>query len=319
MKSGSNLEKILNSGKFAVTAELGPPKSANKEFVIKRAQILKNYVDATNLTDNQTAIVRMSSIAAARIILDEDVEPVIQITCRDRNRIAIQSDVLGAAALGVKNILCITGDHQCFGNHPDSKNVFDIDSIQLVGILKMMRDEQKVLGGDAIKTPPQIFIGAAANPFADPLEFRVIRLEKKIKAGADFIQTQCIFDMNRFSEWMQMVEDKGLNRKTHILAGVTPIKSYNMAKHMAENVSGVSVPQEILKRMENAKDPKEEGVNICIETIEELRKIKGIHGVHIMAVQWEDIIPEIVKKIGLYPRPRTIDDSKRNCGLEGKK
>jgi len=303
MKSGSNLEAILNSGKFAITAELGPPKSANKEFVIKRAQILKNYVDAANLTDNQTAIVRMSSTAAARIILDQDVEPVIQITCRDRNRIAIQSDVLGAAALGVKNILCITGDHQCFGNHPDSKNVFDIDSIQLVSVLKMMRDEQKVLGGDVIKTSPQIFIGAAANPFADPLEFRVIRLEKKIKAGADFIQTQCIFDMNRFSEWMKMVEDKGLDKKTHILAGVTPIKSYNMAKHMAKNVSGVSVPPKILKRMKSAKDPKEEGVNICIEIMEELKKIKGIHGIHIMAVQWEDIIPEIVKKIGLYPRP----------------
>jgi len=302
MKSGSNLEKILNSGKFAVTAELGPPKSANKEFVIKRAQILKDYVDAANLTDNQTAIVRMSSTAAARIILDEDVEPVIQITCRDRNRIAIQSDVLGAAALGVKNILCITGDHQCFGNHPDSKNVFDIDSMQLVSVLKMMRDEQKVLGGDVIKTPPKIFIGAAANPFADPLEFRVIRLEKKIKAGADFIQTQCIFDMNRFSEWMKMVEDKGLDKETHILAGVTPIKSYNMAKHMDNNVSGISVPQEILKRMENAKDPKEEGINICIETIEKLRKIKGIHGIHIMAVQWEEVVPEIVKRIGLYPR-----------------
>lgn len=304
MKSGSNLETVLTSGKFAITAELGPPKSANKEFVVKRAQILKNHVDAANLTDNQTAIVRMSSTAAGRIILDQGVEPVIQMTCRDRNRIAIQSDVLGAAALGVKNILCITGDHQCFGNHPDSKNVFDIDSIQLVSLLKMMRDEQKVLGGDAIKTPPQIFIGAAANPFADPLEFRVIRLEKKIKAGADFIQTQCVFDMNRFSEWMKMVEDKGLAKKTHILAGVTPIKSYNMAKHMAENVSGVSVPQEILKRIESARDPKEEGINICIETIEELKKIKGVHGIHIMAVQWEEVVPEIVKMVGLFPRPQ---------------
>jgi len=304
MKSGSNLEKILNSGKFAVTAELGPPKSANKEFVIKRAQILKNYVDATNLTDNQTAIVRMSSIAAARIVMDENVEPVIQITCRDRNRIAIQSDVLGAAALGIKNILCITGDHPRFGNHPDSKNVFDINSMQLISLLKMMRDEQKVLGGDVIKTPPKIFIGAAANPFIDSLESRIIRLEKKIKAGADFIQTQCIFDMNRFSEWMKIVEDKGLDRKTHILAGVTPIKSYNMAKYMAENVSGISVPPKILKRMESAKDPKEEGVNICIEIIEKLRKIKGIHGIHIMAIQWEEIIPEIVKRIGLYPRSK---------------
>jgi len=304
MKSGSNLEAVLNSGKFAVTAELGPPKSANKEFVIKRAQILKDHIDAANLTDNQTAIVRMSSIAASRIVMDQGLEPVIQITCRDRNRIAIQSDVLGAAALGVKNILCLTGDHQCFGNHPDAKNVFDIDSIQLVGVLKMMRDEQKVLGGDAIKTPPQIFIGAAANPFADPLEFRVIRLEKKINAGADFIQTQCIFDIKRFSQWMSMVKDKGLDKRVHILAGVTPIKSYNMAKHMAENVSGISVPQEILKRMEGAKDPKEEGLNICIEIIEELKQIKGIHGLHIMAIQWEEVVPEIVKRVGLFPRPK---------------
>ncbi len=311
MKSGSNLEKVLESGQFAVTAELGPPKSADVEFIRKRIGWLKGVVDGANLTDNQTAIVRLSSIAAGRLCLDEGLEPVIQITCRDRNRIAIQSDVLGADALGIKNILALSGDHQCFGNHPQSKNVFDLDSIQLIKMLKDMRDEKIFLNGEEIrnskKAPivePKIFIGGAANPFADPFPYRVIRLAKKIKAGADFIQTQCIYDMEKFEEWMEQVRNRGLHKQTYIMAGVTPLKSMGMARHMRDNVAGLTVPDKIIKRMEEAEDKKEEGIKICVEQIERLKEIEGVAGVHIMAIAWESKVGEIVEQAGLLPRPR---------------
>ncbi len=306
MKSGSNLEKLLESNKFVVTAELGPPKSADPEVIRKKSAILRNYCDAVNITDNQTAIVRMSSIASAVIVKEIGLEPIMQIVCRDRNRIAIQSDVLGAAALGIKNVLCLSGDHQKFGNHPQSKNVFDIDAIQLIKMLKTMRDEKKFQCGEEIRNSkkgpvvePRLFIGAAANPFADPLDFRVIRLAKKISNGADFIQTQPVFDFKRFEEWMEMVRQKGLHKKTSILAGVMPVKSAKGLLYMKNNVPGMSIPDELVTRLEKASNPRDEGIRICVEVIEKLKKIEGIKGIHIMAVEWEEIVPEIVKMVGL--------------------
>ncbi len=306
-KSGSNLEKLLRSGKFAVTAELGPPRGADRSVIEKKASILKGYGDAFNITDCQTAVVRMSSIAAGRIVLDAGVEPIIQMTCRDRNRIAIQSDLLGAAALGAKNLLCLTGDHQKFGDHPMAKGVFDIDSVQLIQMVKILRDEKKFQSGQELKaSEPKFFIGAAENPFADPFKFRAIRLGKKITAGADFIQTQIIYNVPKFKEWMKMVADMGLHEKAFILAGVAPLKSAGMAKHMKHNVPGMDVPDEVINRMtaaSAAKKGKEEGIKICLEVIERVREIKGISGVHIMAVEWEEAVPEIVQQAKLYPRP----------------
>ncbi len=303
MKSGSNLEKVLEGGHFAVTAEVGPPKGTSASVIQKKGDILKSYCDALNVTDNQTAIVRMSSLSGCVILNRMGLDPVMQMVVRDRNRIAIQSDILGAVALGIRNLLCLSGDHQKFGNHPTAKNVYDIDSIQLVQTVKTMRDEKKFLCGENISGEVPLFIGAVENPFADPFEFRVIRLDKKVQAGADFIQTQAVFDVAKFGEWMKMVRDRGLDKKVHILAGVIPIKSVGMARYMRDNVSGISVPSEIVSRLEDAKDVKEEGVKITLEIIDRLKEIDGIHGVHIMAVAWEDIVPVIVEKAGFLPRP----------------
>ena len=303
MKSGSNLEKVLSSGQFALTAEAGPPKGTSGAVVKRKGDLLKTCCDALNVTDNQTAIVRMSSISGCVLLKGMDIEPILQMVVRDRNRIAIQSDILGAVALGIRNILCLSGDHQSFGNHPSAKGVYDIDSIQFVQLVKTMRDEQKFLNGEDISGDVPMFIGAAANPFADPFEFRVRRLAKKIKAGADFIQTQGIFDMDIFSRWMGMACDEGLDKKVHILAGIIPIKSVGMARYMAKNVAGISLPDELVKRMEGAKDAKEEGVKIAVETIEQLKEVDGVHGVHIMAIAWEDIVPRIAEEAGLMPRP----------------
>lgn len=306
MKAGSNLEKILSSGGFAVTGELGPPKGADVSVIERKASLLKGNVDAINVTDNQTAIVRMSSIAVGAILQRMGLEATMQMVCRDRNRIAIQSDIFGGYALGIRNILCLSGDHQKFGNHPTAKNVFDLDSIQLIQTVKLMRDEHKVLGGDEIEGVPAMFIGAAANPFADPFEYRVIRLAKKVAAGVDFIQTQCIYDMDKFERFMQMVRDRGLHEKVHILAGVTPLKSVGMARYMKEKVAGMEVPDEIIARMKSAGKEKarEEGLNICVEQIQRLRKIEGVHGIHLMAIEWEDAVHSIVERAGLLPRPQ---------------
>ena len=307
MKTGSNLEKILRSGQFAVTAELGPPRGADRSIIEKKAALLKGYGDAFNITDCQTAVVRMSSIASGRVVLDGGVEPIIKMTCRDRNRIAIQSDLLGAAALGLKNVLCLTGDHQKFGDHPMAKGVFDIDSIQLIQMVKILRDEKKFQSGQELKaSEPRFFIGAAENPFADPFKYRAVRLAKKVVAGADFIQTQIIYNVNKFKEWMKMVTDMGLHEKVFILAGVAPLKSAGMAKHMKYNVPGMDVPDEVMNRMtaaSAAKKGKEEGIKICLEVIEQVREVKGVAGVHIMAVEWEEAVPEIVRQARLHPRP----------------
>jgi len=310
LKSGSNLEKVLEAGHFAVTAELGPPKSADVEVIKRKAGYLKGNVDAVNITDNQTAIVRMSSIAAAFLVSKEGLDPVVQMTCRDRNRLAIQSDILGAYALGLKNILCLTGDHQKFGNHPTCKNVFDLDSIQLLQALKNMRDDKVFICNEEIKNSknapvvePKIFIGASANPFADPFEFRVIRLKKKVNAGADFIQTQCIYDMDRFKKWMKQVRERELHKKVKILAGLTPLKSAGMAKYMRDSVAGLLVPDYYIERLSKAENKVEEGIKICVEQIQSLCEIEGIAGVHIMAIEGEKYVSEIVDRSGLLPRP----------------
>ena len=276
------------------------------EAIRKKAGYLKGITDMVNITDNQTAVVRMASWAAALIAIQEGLEPNFQMVCRDRNRIAMQSDILGAYAHGIRNMLCLSGDHQQFGNHPFTKGVFDIDSIQLVQMVKRMRDDKKFLNGDDIDGAPQLFIGAAANPFAEPFEWRVHRLAKKISAGADFIQTQCVYDMKMFREWMKQASDMGLTEKVHILAGVTPLKSAGMARYMANNVSGITIPDDIIDRM--AKAPKgagaEEGIKICLEQIEEMKQIKGLHGVHLMAIEWEHRVPEIAERAKLLPRPQ---------------
>ncbi|MFH1647607.1 MAG: methylenetetrahydrofolate reductase [Chloroflexota bacterium] len=303
MKAGTNLEKILESGKFAVTAEAGPPKGTSAAVIQRKAEMLRHCCDAVNITDNQTAIVRMSSLAGCVITKQAGVEPVMQMVVRDRNRLALQADILGAIALGVGNFLCLSGDHQKFGNHPQAKGVFDIDSIQLIQMMKQMRDEKKFLNGEDISGDVPMYIGAAANPFADPFEYRVKRLAKKVKAGVDFIQTQAVYDVPRFAEYMQMACDMGLDKKVHILAGVIPIRSLGMARYMRDYVSGVTVPDEIINRLEKAEKAKEEGVKIILDIIEQIKEIPGVHGIHIMAVGWEDIVQEMVEKAGLMPRP----------------
>ena len=309
MKAGSRLERILTSGQFAVTGELGPPKSSDPEVVRQKARLLKGSVDAVNITDCQTAIVRMSSISAGLIAHSEGVEPVIQMTCRDRNRIGMQSDILGAAALGLKNLLCLTGDHQKFGNHPGSKGVFDMDSIQLLGMMRALRDDKKFQCGEAIKScEPRLFLGAAANPFAGPTEYRAARLAKKIANGADFVQTQIVYNVEKFARFMEMARDLGLPEKAFILAGVTPPRSLGMARYMKSSVPGMEVTDEVIARMQGAKDKEEEGINICVDIINQVRAIKGVAGVHIMAIEWESAVPEIVKRAGLAERPQFADD-----------
>ena len=304
-KSGSNLEKVLKAGHFAFTGELGPPRGSNAEEVRHKASFLKGNVDSVNITDNQTAMVRMSSWAACLLLIQEGLEPNFQMVCRDRNRLAMQADILGAYAHGIRNMLCLSGDHQQFGDHPQSKGVFDIDSMQLIKMVKKMRDEGKFLSGAELDGIPKMFIGAAANPFADPFEWRVHRLAKKVEAGCDFIQTQCIYNMEKFRKWIQQANDMGLTEKVYILAGVTPMKSVGMAKYMKSKVPGMDVPDEIIERLQGAGKGKvaDEGIKIACEQIEEFKELKGVHGVHLMAIEWEHKVPEIAEKAKVLPRP----------------
>jgi methylenetetrahydrofolate reductase (NADPH) len=305
VKTKSNIERLLEAGKFVVTSECGPPRGSDPEVIRKKGELLKGVVDAVNVTDNQTSIVRMSSLSSCLILKDMGFDPIWQVVCRDRNRIAIQSDVLGAAALGINNILCLSGDHQSFGDHPKAKNVYDIDSIQLIHTVKTLRDDGKFLGGDEVKGKPSLFIGAAENPFGDPFEIRAMRLGKKVKVGCDFIQTQGIYNLEKFEKWMEMVRDRGLHEKCAILAGVIPLKSAGMANHMKKNVPGMDVPDSLIDRLKGVPKEKqgEEGIKICVEMIQQLKEIKGVRGVHIMAIEWEQKVAEIAKAAGLLPRP----------------
>ena len=305
MKGDSVLEKVLVSGHMAVTSECGPPRGAEPEKIREKAELLRGYVDAINVTDNQTAVVRMSSWAACILIKQMGLNPILQMVTRDRNRLAMQSDILGAYAHGVDTMLCLSGDHPHFGDHPMAANVYDLDSVQLVQTVRTMRDEGKFQGGDEISNPPRMFIGAAANPFADPFELRVMRLAKKVNAGADFIQTQCVYNTDRFAQWMEGIRERNLHEKVHILAGVTPLKSAGMAKYMKNRVPGMDVPDDIVKRISGVPKEKqaEEGITICVETIEKLKNIEGVRGFHIMAIEWEQKVSEIVERAGLLPRP----------------
>jgi methylenetetrahydrofolate reductase (NADPH) len=304
-KTPSKLEKILAAGHLAVTSECGPPRGSDPEVIGEKASLLRDHVDAINVTDNQTSMTRMCSLAACIRLKLLGLEPVLQMVTRDRNRIAIQSDILGAASFDIHNILCLSGDHQSFGDCAQGQNVHDIDSMQLIQTVRRMRDDGKFLGGDDIKRPPQMFVGAAANPFADPYEIRVPRLAKKVAAGAEFIQTQCIYNLDKFEDWMRQAADRGLTEKVYILAGLTPMKSVGMARYMKNRVPGMDVPDDIVKRLADTPKEKqaEEGINICVEAIERLKAVKGVAGFHIMAIEWEEKVPEIVKRAGLFPRP----------------
>lgn len=300
----SILEQVLSEGRFVVTAEIGPPKGADAKKITDKAEMLRGSAHAFNITDNQTAVVRLSSFAGSVILLQMHLEPIMQMACRDRNRIALQSDVLGASALGIRNILCITGDHPSVGNHPGAKAVYDIDSTQLLEIIRDMRDAGVFQSGDALLSDrPVVYLGAAANPYADPFEFQVVRLQKKIEAGAEFIQTQSVYNIEKFVRFMDDVRSQGFDKKVHILAGVTPLKSVKMAERMKYHVPGTDVPDVIYQRMKDASDPGKVGYSIALQTVRELRTIPGVHGVHITALFWEEIIPTLVREAGLYPLP----------------
>jgi len=307
--SGSNLERIISAGHFAVTAEVGPPRGPDPEDVRKKARIVKGMADAYNVTDNQTAVVRMSSIAASKILLDEGLEPVMQMVCRDRNRIALQSDLLGAHALGIRNCLCLSGDHQIAGaggklkGHPGARNVYDVDSIHLLSILKGLGDEGVQQGGDSISPPAPFLIGAAWTPLAPPEDFRTIRLAKKIQAGANFIQTQAVYDVERFRVAMKRALDAGLTERVAVLPGIILPRSAAMLRYMNRSVPGVEVPDQTIDRMNSASDPGAEGLKIAIELISAVKEIPGVRGVHLQAIEAEHLLPELIERAGLLPRP----------------
>jgi methylenetetrahydrofolate reductase (NADPH) len=303
----SKLQKIIQAGHLAVTSEVGPPRSADGSIIEEKGHLIKDYVDAINVTDNQTSVCRLCSLASCIRLKLMGLEPVLQMVTRDRNRIALQSDILGAASFGINNILCLTGDHQHFGDHANAVNVFDLDSIQLIQTVRMMRDEGRLIGGHEFHARPQMFIGAAANPFAGPnVELRLARLAKKAAAGVQFIQTQCIYNMDIMKTFMKMMVDRGLHEKVAILAGITPMKNVGMARYMQKRVPGIDVPEEIVDRLKGVPKEKqpEEGINIAVDQIEELKEMEGIRGFHIMAIEWEEKVPEIVERTGLYPRPQ---------------
>ncbi len=293
-----SLKSKIESGQFILCAEVGPPQSCDVGAIREKSRHFKGCVDAVNITDNQTAIVRLSSIASARILLEEGLEPIMQMTCRDRNRLAIQSDLLGAAALGITNVLCLTGDYPTFGDQPEAKGVFDLDSIQLVATVAGM-NRGVLLSGCEMKKKPEFVIGAAANPFAEPLEMRLIRLHKKVQAGASFIQTQPVFDLERFTRWMEGVVSMGLHEKTAIIAGVMPVKSAHTLEWMKERVPGMRISSEYVERMSRTVDPKEEGIRMAVETMRAVSRIRGVHGIHLMPTMWESVVPTIVREAGL--------------------
>ncbi|MDP7603898.1 MAG: methylenetetrahydrofolate reductase [Alphaproteobacteria bacterium] len=302
--SGGRLERVLRSGRFAVTAELNPPDSADPEDTYERALVLSRVCDAINATDASGANCHMSSVGICALLTRAGYSSVMQISCRDRNRIAIQGDVLGAAAMGVSNILCLTGDGVEAGDQPGAKAVFDLDSISLLETIRSMRDESRFLSGRAITSPPRVFIGAAANPFAPPFDFRPLRLAKKVAAGAQFIQTQYCYDMARLKDYMAAVRDLGLDERCYVLVGVGPLASARAACWIGANVPGVHIPESTIARLEGAADQKAEGKRICIELIQQIREISGVAGVHVMAYRQEHLVSEIILESGVLEKRR---------------
>lgn len=294
--SPGRLERVLRAGAFAVTAEIAPPDSADPEEVYKRAALFDGVVDAINATDGSGANCHMSSVGMCSLLTRRGYAMVMQVSARDRNRIAIQGDVLGAAAMGVSSILCLTGDSVGVGDHPGAKSVFDLDSMSMLNMLRGMRDERQFLSGRELTSPPQIFLGAAANPFGPPLDYRPLRLAKKIAAGAQFIQTQYCFDIDVFKDYMRAARDLGLHEKAFILAGVGPLASAKSAEWIRTNVPGVHIPDSVIRRLSGAEKQKEEGVSICVDMIRELKEIAGVSGVHIMAYRQEQRVAEIVER-----------------------
>ena len=316
MRANSRLERVLRSGRFAVTAELHAPDSADPADVYKNALVLAEVCDAINATDGSGANCHMSSLGCCALLTRAGYDPVLQVGCRDRNRIGIQGDLLGAAAMGVKNVLCLTGDDVSAGDQPQAKRVFDLDSIQLLQVARMMRDQGVFLSGRQLTTPPRFFLGAAENPFAPPFEWRPLRLGKKIEAGADFIQTQYCFDVPRLQQFMQRVRDLGLHERVFLLIGVGPLRTEKAAEYMRTKVPGVWIPDAVVDRL--AKTPKEqkreEGMRICIEIIQQIREIEGVHGVHLMAYRQEETVAEIIQRAGLLPRRSQRDLPRQASG-----
>ncbi len=304
MRSGSRLEHVLRSGRFAVTAELNSPDTADPHEVYDRALVLASVCDAINATDASGAHVHMSSVGVCALLTQAGYEPVLQVSCRDRNRIAIQGDILGAAALGVRNVLCLTGDGVQVGDQPDARPVFDLDSITLLRTARILRDESRFLSGRKLATPPPLFLGAAANPFVQPFDFRPLRLKKKVEAGADFIQTQFCFDVPRFETFMASVCDLGVDEKVFILVGVGPLRSARAAEWIRSNVPGVVIPDEIIHRLKSvpADRQRDEGRRLCVEIIQQVREIRGVSGVHVMAYRQEELVAEIIEEAELLPR-----------------
>ncbi len=300
----SRLQRVLRSGRFAVTAELNPPDSADPQAVYERALVLASVCDAINATDASGAHVHMSSVAVCALLTRAGYEPVLQVSCRDRNRIAIQGDLLGAAALGVRNVLCLTGDGVQAGDQPEAKPVFDLDSITLLRTARILRDQGEFLSGRKLECPPRLFLGAAENPFAPPYDFRALRLGKKVEAGADFIQTQFCFDVPRLRQFMKAVRELGLHERVFILAGVGPLRSAKAAEWIRSKVPGVVIPDALIRRLKGLPDDRQidEGRRICLEIIQEIREIPGVHGIHVMAYRQEHLVAEIIEEAGLLPR-----------------
>lgn len=309
MMSGSALEEAVRSDRFVVTAEVGPPRGADPAALSAAVRTLRGWVDAVNITDNQSAVVRLSSMAGSVLALAQGVEPVMQISARDRNRIAIQSDLLSAAALGIPNVLLITGDHPKFGDHPEAKPVFDVDSVQMLWVARTMRDHQRLHSGRLLDSPPRLFLGGVENPCAPPADFRARRLGKKVAAGAQFVQTQFVFDVACFERWMADVRDLGLHERIAVLAGVGPIGNPRALKHMRTKVPGLSIPDAVAERLSRVDESHfaEEGIRLCVETIQRLREIPGVAGVHLMAFGREHVIPEVIERAGIRP-PRSAND-----------
>ncbi|MGH2621743.1 MAG: methylenetetrahydrofolate reductase [Anaerolineales bacterium] len=306
MKSDGRLERVLRSGQFAVTAELNPPDSSDPQVTYDRAARLADVCDAINTPDASGATVHLASLGLAALLAQRGYDVVMQLACRDRNRIALQGELLAAAALGVHSVLCLTGDGLQAGDHPQARPVFDLDSIQLLNTARIMRDHSRYLSGRTLDKPPRLFLGAAENPFAPPYDFRPLRLAKKVEAGADFFQLQFCFDLPRFEQFMRAVRELGLHERAFILAGVGPLRSVQAAEWMRSHIPGVVIPDEVIRRLQGVPPNQqlERGKRLCVEIIQQLREIPGVHGVHIMAFRHEALAAEIIEEAGLLPRPR---------------